>query len=221
MSFLNTILNIVFPANCVCCGKSGTNLCPKCLSLFPESERPSLEWIFPTYDYRYPPVKKTIWLFKYKNKKMFAKVFAESLYGRMTEELSDFTIFNNFENPILVPIPLSTKRMHERGFNQTFLICKELIKLDKNNSPLNKNFILENNILIKIKDVEHQAHIENREKRIKNIINSFSVKNPENIKGKNIILIDDVTTTGSTLSEAKKTLKKAGAKKIIAFTVAH
>jgi ComF family protein len=216
MSFLNTILNLVFPINCICCGKNNVNLCIKCLSLFPEAERESLEWVFPLYDYRHPPVKKAIWLLKYKGKRGFSKIFAEIMYGRIMEELSDFIIFNNFQKPILVPIPLSKKRIHERGFNQVSLICAELVKLDKN-----QNFILEKNTLTKIKNGEHQANIENRQERLKNIIGSFSVKNPENIEGRNIILIDDVTTTGATLNEAKKTLRKAGAKKIIAFTVAH
>ena len=56
---------------------------------------------------------------------------------------------------------------------------------------------------------------------MKNLIGSFIVKNKEEIKNRNIILIDDITTTGATLNEARKTLKKAGAKKIVAFTVAH
>ena len=216
MSFLNTILNLIFPANCISCGKNNADLCIKCMSSFPEAERESLEWVFPMYDYRHPPVKKAIGLLKYKGKKGFAKIFAEIMYGRIIEELSDLMVFNNFQKPILVPIPLSKKRIHERGFNQATLICTELMKLDKN-----KNFILEKNVLIKIKNGEHQARIENRQKRLKNIIGSFSIKNPEGIKNRNIILIDDVTTTGATLNEAKKTLRKAGAKKIIAFTVAH
>jgi len=186
------------------------------MSSFPEAERESLEWVFPLYDYRHPPVKKAIRLLKYKGKREFAKIFAEIIYGRIMEELSDFIIFNNFQKPILMPIPLSKKRIRERGFNQTSLICAELVKLDKN-----QNFILEKNILTKIKNGEHQANIENRQERLKNIVGSFSVKNPESIKGGNIILIDDVTTTGATLNEAKKTLRKAGAKKIIAFAVAH
>ena len=82
---------------------------------------------------------------------------------------------------------------------------------------------LENNILIKPKETEHQARIENRQKRLKNILGSFSVKNEkvELVKGRNIILIDDIATTGATLNEARKILKQAGAGKIIAFTIAH
>ncbi|MCX6747951.1 MAG: phosphoribosyltransferase family protein [Candidatus Nomurabacteria bacterium] len=96
------------------------------------------------------------------------------------------------------------------------MICKKLAELDKN-----QNFKLNKNILIKDKETIHQAHIKERKDRLKNLAGSFQVLNPEIIQNKNIILIDDVTTTGATLKEAKITLKKAGAKKIVAFTIAH
>ena len=83
------------------------------------------------------------------------------------------------------------------------------------------DFILIWILCIKNKETIHQANIKNRNIRLKNLIGSFIVKNKEEIKNRNIILIDDITTTGATLNEARKTLKKAGAKKIVAFTVAH
>lgn len=219
MNILNTILDIVFPVYCISCGKNGVYLCLKCLKESPKAERESAKWIFSLYDYRHPPIKKSIWLLKYKGKFKIADIFAEVLYGRIIEELADLSLLENFRKPILIPIPLAQKRRHERGFNQTELICKKLIKLD--NTSIIKNFKLEKNILIKLKDTKHQARIENRNERLKNITNSFSLINPETIKGRNIILIDDVTTTGATLNEARKILKQNGAKKIIAFTIAH
>lgn len=216
MSFLNTILDIVFPVNCVLCNKAGKDLCAECISDFRQAERESEEWIFPLYDYRDPRIKKTIWLLKYKGRKNLAGNFAEVLYGRIIEELADLSILENFKDPILVPIPLSKERYRERKYNQAELMCKGLVKLD-----LEKNFKLEKDVLIKTIETEHQARIENRNKRQKNIIGSFSVINTPLIKGRNIILIDDVTTTGATLREAKKVLKQAGVKKVIAFTVAH
>jgi ComF family protein len=216
MDFLDTILDIVFPVNCLSCGEKGADLCVKCLVSFPEAERESAQWAFPLYDYRHPSTKKAIWLLKYSGKKRLAKVFAEAMYGRILEELADRAQFENFRKAILIPIPLAPKRQRERGFNQATLLCRELVKLDKN-----ENFKLEKNILVKPKDTEHQARIEDRSKRLKNIVGSFAVKNGELIKNRNIILIDDVTTTGATLSEAKKTLHESGAKKIIAFTIAH
>jgi len=241
MKFFNTILNVIFPVNCISCGKTGSDLCTECLLGSPAAERESATWIFPLFDYRHPPIKKSIWLLKYKGKKKLANTFAEIIYGKIIEELSELSMMSNFSDPILIPIPLSKKRYRERGYNQAQLICEELIKIQKRNyltppsaplslirrgaggevSILNENFNLLNNILIKTKETEHQVNIKDRSVRLKNLSNSFSVKNPELIKGRNIILIDDVLTTGATLAEAKKTLKQFGVKKVIAFTIAH
>jgi competence protein ComFC len=216
MNFLNTILNIVFPIKCLSCGKPGEDLCSDCIGELRGAERESEKWIFPLYDYRDKIIKKAVWLLKYNGKKRIADVFGRVLYGRIMEELADLSQLENFNKPLLIPIPLSGQRRRERGFNQTELICEKLIKLDAG-----ENFFLEKNVLIKVKDTEHQARIKNRKERLENIIGSFSIKNKERIKNRNIILIDDVTTTGGTLKEAKKVLKNSGARKIIAFTVAH
>lgn len=219
MQFLNTILDIVFPVKCTLCGKNGADLCLDCLKDAPAAERESARWIFPLYDYRHPGTKKALRLLKYKGKKRLAKLFAKILYDKILEELSELSVMENFTNPILIPIPLSPKRYRERGFNQAELICRELIKI--NNLRDSVDIKLEKNILIKPKETEHQARIKDRNARLKNIVGSFAVKNNEKIKNRNIILIDDITTTGATLSEAKKVLKQSGARKVIAFTVAH
>ena len=223
MNFLDTILNIIFPVNCVSCKKRGVDLCIDCLSDSPKAERECVEWIFPLFDYRHPPMKKSIWLLKYKNRKKLAKIFADVLYGKIIEELSELSQMKNFREPLLIPIPLSSKRYQERGYNQAELICDKLVEIDAKNIKNNpeKNFTLVKNVLIKTKETKHQANIKDRRERLKNLTDSFSVRNKDVIKNKNIILIDDVTTTGTTLEEACKTLKQSGAKKIIAFTVAH
>lgn len=220
MNFLDTILNVIFPVNCVSCSKRGWDLCNQCLLSSPTPQRESANWIFPLFDYRHPPIKKAIWLLKYKGKKRIAAVFADVMYGKIIEELSELSAFSNFREPILIPIPLSKKRHRERGYNQTELICNKLIEIDEKNT-YEKNFKLEKGTLIKIRETEHQVKTKDRTSRLKNLSGSFSVKNPELIKNRNIILIDDVLTTGATLTEAKKILKQFGAKKVIAFTVAH
>jgi competence protein ComFC len=221
-TILNNILNIVFPAKCISCGKTGAELCLSCLSAAPYAERENADWIFSLYDYRHPPIKKALWLLKYNGKKRLTKIFARVIYDRILEELSDLSVLENFCEPILIPIPLSRKRYNERGYNQAQLICEEIVTLSSNlERGRGEVFILETNILIKPKETEHQARIKDRRTRLKNIIGSFAVKNTEKIKNKNIILIDDITTTGATLAEAKKILKQNGARKIIAFTVAH
>ncbi len=221
MAFLNTLLDIIFPARCISCGKNGKDFCIECISDAPAAERETAKWIFPLYDYRHPPIKKALWLLKYSRKKRLAKTFAEILYEKIMEELSELSVMENFRDAVLIPVPLSAKRYRERGYNQAELICGELVKI--NHLRHGVDMKLENNILIKPRETEHQARIRDRKERLKNIVGSFAIKNEsENkIKNKNIILIDDITTTGATLAEARKILKQAGARKIIAFTVAH
>jgi len=216
MKFFNTILDLIFPASCLSCNKKGSDLCSVCLANCPATLRECPSWIFPLYDYQYLPIKKAIHFLKYKKRIKIAPILAKILYFRILEELSDLSRLENFYEPILIPVPLAPKRIRERGFNQSLLICQELEKLDTG-----KNFKLEKGILIKPKDTEHQVNIDNRNKRLKNIVGCFIIKNNSKIKNKNIILIDDVVTTGATLSEAKKVLKEAGARKVIAFTIAH
>ncbi len=215
MKILDAILNIVFPPKCLFCGKDGV-LCNKCIFECRPAERENLEWIFSVYDYRDPKIKKIVWLLKYKNRKILSEVIAQSIYSIMLPTLSEFYSIENFRNPYIIPIPLSRERLKERGYNQTKLITEELCKLDKNS-----NFEPVYNVLIKTKETEHQARIKDKSARMKNLVDTFTVTDEKLIRGKNIILIDDVTTTGATLAEAKKTLKKFGARKVIAFTFAH
>lgn len=138
------------------------------------------------------------------------------MYGRMLEELSDLSIMENFSAPLLIPIPLAPKRFKERGFNQAELLCRKLLENDQG-----QNLELLTGVLTKPKDTLHQASIKDRGERLRNLSGSFTIKDAEKIAGRNIILIDDVVTTGATLSEARKILKQAGARKVIAFTIAH
>ena len=216
MLILDTILEFIFPVNCISCNTKGMYLCSKCLSLSPEAERETEKWIFPIYDYRHPPIKKSIWLLKYQGKTSLARVFAEELHSRILEEVAEKMVMENFNNPVLIPIPLSKKRLRERGFNQAEILCDEIVKIDAN-----QNLKLVKNVLKRKDDKIHQAKIKDRKHRLENILDCFEINNRESIEGANIVLVDDVTTTGATLKEAKKTLKEAGAKKIIAFTIAH
>ncbi|MBP9714871.1 MAG: ComF family protein [Candidatus Pacebacteria bacterium] len=186
----------------------------ECISLFPKAERECAEWIYPLYDYRHPPVKKLIWQLKYNKKRRLADILGQLMYENIILELSDLSILENFREPILIPIPLSQKRLKERGYNQALLLCEKIEKI-------NKDLKISKNVLMKIKETEHQVNIKDRSERLKNLIGTFAIKNENLIQKRNIILIDDVTTTGATLGEARKILKNAGAKKIIAFTIAH
>ena len=213
---IRRILDFIFPIYCLGCRKQGCHLCSSCIDTIPSCKEQVQEYIFPVFDYRNTLIKQAIWKLKYRNKKEIATDLAQIVYDRLLEELSELEMFENFVSPILIPIPLSNKRLKERGYNQAELIAQEIIKKSTDNS-----LTLIKNVLYKIKDTKSQMEIRDRKKRLQNLRGAFAVKNPELINGRNIILFDDVTTTGATLNEAKKVLEKAGARKVIGFTVAH
>jgi len=115
-------------------------------------------------------------------------------------------------------VPMHKKAFRKRGFNQTYLIAFHTQKLAK---KMNVFFPeIKKNVLVKMKNTKSQTEFKGRERK-KNIAGAFLVKNPLVIKGKKILIIDDVCTTGSTLEECAKTLLKYGAKKVDAITFAR
>jgi ComF family protein len=117
----------------------------------------------------------------------------------------------DFSNFVLVPIPLTKKKLRWRGFNQAEEIAKEIAKFFK--------LTLISDCLIKIKETRDQTELSEKERK-ENVKGVFFVKNKEKIWEKNVLLIDDVFTTGATMEEAAKVLKEAGAKKIIGIVIA-
>ncbi len=112
----------------------------------------------------------------------------------------------------IVPLPVTNKRLRERGFNQSFIISEEVSSIT--NKPLHHS------VLYKTKNTRDQYSL-HREDRKKNIKGVFTVKNSDKIKGKRTLLVDDLFTTGYTAREASKMLLKAGADTIILFALAR
>ena len=167
------------------------------------------------FQYKNKTVRLAIWEIKYKANRKITALFSKLLYEFILEEIVDEIVFSNFQNPLLIPIPASKGRLRERGFNQCEYITKEIQKLDTQNF-FETNF----HALRKIKETPHQSKLKNKEKRLKNLRGCF-LADPTLVAGRNIILIDDVITTGQTMREAAKTLRNAGAKKVIGFAIAH
>ncbi len=139
-----------------------------------------------------------------------AKPLAEIIYKKI-----NFSNCGGSTSRIIIPVPLSGKRFRERGFNQTELIARHL------SDKLKPNFSVLNNVLYKNKDTISQVEIKNRKERLRNLKNTFSVKNSGLIKNEVIFVLDDVTTTSATINEARRALLKAGAKKVIGLVVAR
>lgn len=113
---------------------------------------------------------------------------------------------------ILQPLPLHQKKLKKRGFNQAVLITNFFNRFL--NFPVG-------NFLERKKETLSQAQLKTKKERYFNIKGSFHILNKEKIINKNFIIVDDIITTGSTLKEAAKALKKAGANKIYALVLAR
>lgn len=171
--------------------------------------------IISLFSYSDPLIKALIWELKYRGYGRAVEICGETLYESMISELATRKD-KNFTDPLLLPIPLSKKRFAKRGFNQSELIAKRMSHRDAGRS-----FTLRTDVFYKIKDTKNQTSIKDKKERQKNLQGCFAVKDMIMVKNRNIILIDDVVTTGSTLFEAKKTLLEAGARAVICFTMAH
>jgi ComF family protein len=221
------IINIIFPPLCLSCQ---TNLpqeridlaicraceneieilsgfyCPECKRRLPEAKKfchPETKFILAACaDYQNKVVQELIHVLKYQKLKSALAPLARIIKPYAASTLKNPADF------VFVPIPLHPARERERGFNQAKLIAGLL-------SPQ-----IHSNNLVRIKNTKSQVEMKNYNDREKNIAGSFCLKNPELIKGKSIVLVDDVFTSGATMKEAARVLKSAGAKTIIGFVVA-
>jgi len=113
---------------------------------------------------------------------------------------------------IITPVPIHQKRKKQRGYNQSEIIAKKIAKNIQ-------NLELVTDCLIKQKNTVAQSSL-NKEQRKQNIKNVYILKNKQKINNKNIVIFDDIYTTGSTVNECAKLLKEANANKILVLTIA-
>ena len=149
--------------------------------------------------------KKLILDFKFHDKTDLAPFLAKMMY------VAGRDIFKNGVD-IIIPVPMHYTRMFKRKYNQAALLAKELEKLSQCKVSYSS--------VIKNKMTKPQAQCSGNE-RIKNVKNVFSVKNPEILQNKRVLLVDDVLTTGATLKECAIAIKKAKPKSIDCLTVAR
>ena len=111
----------------------------------------------------------------------------------------------------IIPTPINRKRKNERGYNQSYLIAKEISKIT--------GVSLETECLYKTKNIKRQSEL-GKEARQINVIGAYKLKNLQKINNKKVLLVDDIFTTGSTASECCKIIKEAEPSKIGVFTIA-
>lgn len=150
-------------------------------------------------------IRKLILDYKFKDKHYLYKTFVNFIL----KEEKLFKILESYD--MIIPVPISKKRDKQRGYNQSYLIGKEISKRIR--------IKCENRCLIKNKNIIEQSKL-NKEQRKLNIQNAYIIKNKEIIKNKKIILIDDIYTTGSTVNECCKMLIRDQVQKILVLTLA-
>ena len=239
MNILRFFINLILPPRCLKCGKvlsEHNGLCPQCFNKIDFISEPycyicghpfsnlsntksgvkqicgncakEKKHLFKmqrsafVYDEN---SKNLIIDFKFHDKTSSAEVLANMLFvaGKdIWEENPDF----------LIPIPMHKKRLLKRRYNQAALLCKYLSR----KSLVPTNYFS----LVRIQNTVPQVSLSGNKRR-NNLKNAFAIKNPEKLKDKSVVLIDDVKTTGSTLRECALTLQKAGVKQIYALTLSQ
>lgn len=232
MGFLSLLLDVVFPKDCIGCGAFGTYLCSTCFQtihfnttfLCPACMKEithfgvhtrckthaAIDGLYAVSNYD-GLIASLIGAVKYRFLFDMAALGGDILHWQGCK-LGIWESFSR-QTTAIVPVPIHWKKRWERGFNASQLYAKPLA---------NKlGLYLLPDLLIKTKRTKAQAQL-SRSERLTNIKGSFftSVSDPLRLP-KNVILIDDVATTGSTLQECAASLKKAGVKKVFAVVLAH
>lgn len=196
----------LIPPLCSKCSKpldysSSTMLCPDCVM-----DEKCFEKNISLFSYD-GLVKKSIYNYKYHNKPYLYKMFGNMLFEYMVKN-------NYLDFDFITSVPLHASKMRDRGFNQSELLCVFLSK------KLNIPYI---DMLKRVKKTSKQSE-KSKEQRKISLNDAFTIKKSRNIntiRSKNILLVDDVYTTGSTVNECSKILLKYGVNKVYSITIAR
>ena len=234
MKWLRFLLDILLPPRCLLCGKeihSDNSLCAECFAKIDFISEPYCQKCGRPFPITVIGSYSCASCLQCKNPFRLCRAAVE--YNDHSKKLIlDFKFFDHIENKMLlarwlyiagkdifqagadliIPVPLHYTRMFKRKYNQSAVLSAALSNLcgiPADYKSLKKRHATMPQVSC------------SRKQRLKNVRNAFEVANPENIRGKRVVLIDDVFTTGSTLKECAKVLKKAGAKSVDALTVAR
>ncbi|MCH7755928.1 ComF family protein [candidate division KSB1 bacterium] len=221
--YSDAVLNFIYPPYCIVCKSRFepglTLICETCWRNLPRIDntqnqkrsRANLDFAD-----SYIPMILSVWEFndavqqviheiKFFGKKSFAKFVGREMADLMTHD-KDY-----LETDMIIPVPLHKTKLRERGFNQSLLLSQAISKLT--NIPVNQK------ILNRIRYTKPQSRL-NAFERQQNVKDAFRVIDPSAVKGKTVVLVDDVLTTGSTMRACAESLDSAGVAKILALTAA-
>ncbi len=162
-----------------------------------------------TLPYHDERVKALVWELKY-----HASARARALAGEYMADMLIAVASEEIGKPLLIPVPMHKKRRRERGHNQTEVLCEAVLLY------IEGVFEYEPNILTRTRETVSQQGLE-RYKRLHNVEHSMEVVNPERVAGRVCVVVDDVSTTGATLLEARRALLAAKARRVICLSLAQ
>lgn len=213
LKFFEKFLDLFFPTECFICQKLGPDLCAECLDNFEAQKISNHDWIVSLWNYRDPNVEILMRSIKNIPHKRLAAIISTKLFEKLRTAKAHNPWFHQISNVLIIPIPIGKIRFRERGYNQAELLAEPLAQL------LNRKVV--KNVLFKKKHTHKQGTTKSKAERGVNLKDSFGVRNFHQIQNRDILIVDDITTTGSTLLEARKVLLEAGAQNIVAITVAN
>jgi ComF family protein len=149
-------------------------------------------------------MRDAVRVFKYEKK----VVLARTLGRLLTETAAGLRL----QAEVIIPVPLHPSRLRERGFNQSLLLADRLAR--------QADVPLQYTNLVRVRQTPAQTELR-RAARAKNLRRAFAVSRPDDVAGRRILLVDDVYTTGTTVNECAKALRKAGAADVTVLTLAR
>lgn len=202
------LLDFFFPRRCPFCGRTAGKelLCGRCQQSLPfcHTVRTGTFGECAAPLYYEDSVREALLEFKFKNRAEHLNCFGMLMAATAAENFAD-----RFDAVTWVPV--SAKRLKKRGFDQSRMLCASLC-VDWHTLP--------QETLRKITDNPPQSGIDDAAARRANVLNVYEAVSPQDIAGKRFLLIDDILTTGATLSECVRVLKGAGAADVVCLTLA-
>lgn len=203
---LRWLTRTIYPPKCVLCStilsKNETDFCPKCRQTAPECEKSYFRFSFlagwTAVWYYKDMVQDSICRYKFRGRRHYARAYGRKLAMKLQSDGP-----KNFD--ILTFVPIAPLRKASRGYDQVALLAKAVGK-ELGVTPCRT--------LRKIRNTPPQSGIKDPARRRANILGAYKVVSPQQIRGKRILLLDDVITTGATASECARMLLTAGAKEV-------
>ncbi len=220
-SLLTQFIDLILPKET--CVKDLENMTHKnFIEMVPPSETPQMldsTQIEAIFCYKNPLMRKAMWEIKFQNNRKILKMVAMATAELLLPIVTDMEIFDKSRKILLIPVPLSEKRREERGYNQTAELAKEIIRALRKHKV--SNIDLDEDVFKRVVNSEPQTRVRSRQRRLRNIKNAYIVTKPEKILNRNVIILDDVTTTGATLQTAASVIKACKPSRLLCLAIAH